>query len=115
MHTEFASVIWKSICHIIRAVRAKTNVCPSAMPGINVTKLLSEIVIKDIYKEDYNVLTSKLLEEKISYEDALTSVKSIAAGIGNVLRAICLTAGVRIREIFWVSIIFLMERKPGRF
>ena len=69
---------FRTLVKKVRAVRAKTKVCPSAMPGINVTKLLSEIVIKDIYKEDYNVLTSKLLEEKISYEDALTSVKSIA-------------------------------------
>ncbi len=62
----------------VRKVRAETKVCPSAMPGVDVTSLLYKIVEENSYKEDYNVLTVKLLEDKVSYEEALTSIKSIA-------------------------------------
>ncbi|MCD8020305.1 MAG: hypothetical protein LUF92_12220 [Clostridiales bacterium] len=66
-----------SLIKEVRTVRAKTNICPSAMPGVNVTDLLNHIVTENIYKEDYNVLTMKLLEEKTKYEDAITSVSKI--------------------------------------
>ncbi len=62
----------------VRVVRAETNICPSAMQGIDVTALLNRIVTEDIYKEDYNILTSKLLEDKVTYEEAILSVKNIA-------------------------------------
>lgn len=69
---------FRTLVKEVRSVRAKTNICPSAMPGVDITGLLNEIVAENIYKEDYNVLTIKLLEEKIHYEDALASVKKIA-------------------------------------
>lgn len=62
----------------VRSVRAGTNICPSAMQGVDVTALLKKIVAENVYKEDYNVLTVRLLEEKIGYEEALGAVESIA-------------------------------------
>ncbi|MCC8028581.1 MAG: nucleotidyl transferase AbiEii/AbiGii toxin family protein [Lachnospiraceae bacterium] len=62
----------------VRAARAKTNICPAAMPGVNIPELLIKIVKENIYKEDYNTLTVKLLEEKVSYEEAIGSVQVIA-------------------------------------
>ena len=77
----YDSVLDSAFCSLVkevREVRAKTNICPSATTGVNVTGVLNEIMEKNVYKEDYNVLTSKLLEEKVSYEDALSAVKCIA-------------------------------------
>lgn len=62
----------------VRAVRAETKICPSAMQGVDVTDLLNRIVAEGVYKEDYNVLTVRLLEDKVTYEEAIISVKSIA-------------------------------------
>lgn len=62
----------------VRVIRSKTRICPSAMPGVDVPKLLKEIESRDIYKEDYNVLTVRLLNENVSYADALSAVEKIA-------------------------------------
>lgn len=62
----------------VRKVRAATNICPSAQPNVDVTALLKEIAAENIYKEDYNVLTVKLLEHKVAYEDAIDSIRQIA-------------------------------------
>lgn len=62
----------------VRDVRSKKLICKSAMPGIDIPDLLNEIVRKDVYKEDYNYLTVNLLEEDVSYEEALTAIKQIA-------------------------------------
>lgn len=61
----------------VREVRSKNAICPSAMPGVDVPKLLREIENRDVYKEDYNVLTVRLLNESVSYEDALSVVRKI--------------------------------------
>lgn len=41
----------------VRAVRAKTGICPSAMTGVNVPEMLKTIIEDEVYKEDYNMLT----------------------------------------------------------
>lgn len=70
--------IFRLLVREVRAVRAETNICPSAMQGVDVTALLNKIVEEDVYKEDYNVLTVKLLEDKVAYEEVILSVKRIA-------------------------------------
>lgn len=62
----------------VRAVRAETNICPSAQPEVNVTALLQKIISEDLYKADYNQLSVKLLEESVSYEQAITAIRAIA-------------------------------------
>ena len=62
----------------VRRVRAKTNICPSSKPGVNVSELLDIIIRDDVYKEDYNILTTKLLEEPVSYEEAIRAIRIIA-------------------------------------
>lgn len=62
----------------VRAVRAVTTICPSAKAGVNVPELLNTIIKEEVYKEDYNTLTVKLLEDRISYEDAILALKTIA-------------------------------------
>ena len=40
-------------------------------------ELLNRIVKDEIFREDYEILTSELLEESISYEEAITAIKEI--------------------------------------
>ena len=62
----------------VRFERAKNPICPSAQPDIDIRKLLNEIVESEAYKADYNSITSKILFENVSYEEAIKAVKRIA-------------------------------------
>jgi len=56
--------------------------CLSAQPGINVTEVIQMIIEKQIYKKDYNDITRDLLFENVTYQDAMTTLKTIMkAGI----------------------------------
>lgn len=59
-------------------VRSQTNICPSAQPGIEIPALLKELVRMKIYKNDYETITSRILEEPVSYEIAVTAISTIA-------------------------------------
>jgi hypothetical protein len=50
----------------------------SAKPGINISEMLMTFVDNSIYKADYETVTSRLLDEQISYETAIESIKKIA-------------------------------------
>ena len=63
----------------VREVRAKNvTICHSAQPGVDVPSLLMELVEKDIYRADYDSLTSRILEEQIPYDTAIGAVRRIA-------------------------------------
>ena len=62
----------------VRKERAKTNICPSALPEVNVPELLHFLIDKQIYREDYNTITERILEESIPYETAIEALKLIA-------------------------------------
>ena len=64
----------------VRAMRARNSICPSAKPGIDIPKLLNEIIKSDVYRSDYNSLTRPLLfeGEVVPYEVAINPVKTIA-------------------------------------
>ena len=51
--------------------------CRSAKDGINMNILLQEIIDKDIYKKDYEEITSKMLFEEVSYETAKETLQRI--------------------------------------
>ncbi len=64
----------------VREVRAKNvSICHSAQPGVKVPEVLMEIVDKDIYRADYESVTSRILEEQIPYDVVIEAVKEIAA------------------------------------
>ena len=64
----------------VREVRAKNvSICHSAQPGVDVPGVLMEIVKKDIYRADYESVTSRILEEQIPYDLVIDAVKEIAA------------------------------------
>ena len=70
---------FKTLVREVRDVRAMTNICPSAQPGVNVPQMLDFLVKNEIYKEDYENITSHILEENVSYDTAIEAVRKIAA------------------------------------
>lgn len=56
-----------------------TNICPSAQPDVNVPEMLNFLIENEIYKEDYETITARILEEDVSYDVAIEAVKKIAA------------------------------------
>ena len=71
-------IAFEKLIKEVRLVRAQTAICPSAAPEINVSELLTEIINKQIYKQDYEHLTMQLLEEPVSYRTAITALEKIA-------------------------------------
>lgn len=64
----------------VREIRAKNvSICHSAQPGVDVPGVLMEIVDKDIYRADYESVTSRVLEEQIPYDVAIVALEEIAA------------------------------------
>jgi hypothetical protein len=55
-----------------------TNICPSAQPGVDVPEILNNLIENEIYKDDYDSITSRILEEDVRYETAIMAVKSLA-------------------------------------
>lgn len=70
---------FKTLVREVRDVRAMTNICPSAQPGVNVPQMLDFLVKNEIYREDYKNITSRILEENVSYDTAIEAVRKIAA------------------------------------
>lgn len=69
---------FKELVRAVRTERAKTTICPSSQLGINVPNLLMQIVEQAVYKEDYELITTRILEEQVSYETAVEAIKVIA-------------------------------------
>lgn len=69
---------FKALVHEVRKARARTSICPSAQPGVNVPELLHYLIDKEVYKSDYENITSRILEESITYKVAMEAVKTIA-------------------------------------
>lgn len=61
----------------VRKERSKSAVCVSAACEYDVTKLLNKIIDEGAYKLDYETITSLLLEEKVTYNDAVKALKQI--------------------------------------
>lgn len=69
---------YKELVREVRCVRAMTNICPSAKPNINVPEMLNFLIENEIYKDDYENITARILEEHVSYETAIDAVRKIA-------------------------------------
>lgn len=70
---------FKELVKEVRGVRAMASVCPSAQPEVNIPELLNILVSEQVYKEDYKSITTRILEEDVSYETAIEAIKRIAA------------------------------------
>lgn len=69
---------FKALIKEVRGVRAMTNICPSAQPDVNVPEMLKFLIENEVYKEDYENITARILEEDVSYDVAIEAVKKIA-------------------------------------
>lgn len=59
-HFDLAMAIVKEV----RSVRAMTNICPSAQPDVNVPEMLNFLIENEVYKEDYENITARILGER---------------------------------------------------
>ena len=69
---------FRKLIQEVRDVRSKASICLSAQPDVNVTELLHKIIHDEVYKEDYNTLTVRLLKEKVDYNEAIQALRKIA-------------------------------------
>lgn len=69
---------FKNLVNEVRSIRAQSPICPSALPDVNVSQLLEQIITEKAYKNDYDTLTTQLLEKSIPYEVAINALKDIA-------------------------------------
>lgn len=67
----------KRLVKDVRAERMKHKTCLSAQNEIDMNKILSEIVNKDVFKADYESVTASLLFENVEYNEALKSMRRI--------------------------------------
>lgn len=61
----------------VREKRKKHKTCLSAQDGVDINSLLQEIIDKDVYKSDYESITSSLLFEKIEYRTVINALQTI--------------------------------------
>lgn len=69
---------FKILVRQVRKVRDGMGICPSAAQGVDVPRLLREIIEKEVYKEDYSEITTYFQNHPVSYERAIKTVKVIA-------------------------------------
>ena len=61
----------------VREERVKNRICLSAQDGVNLSEVLQKIVVEDAYQYGYNHLTVRLLDEQVSYEEAISALKKL--------------------------------------
>lgn len=61
----------------VRSLREPLPVCPSAKTGICINDVLAEIVDKEVYRNDYETITGKLLFTYILYEMVINGIEEI--------------------------------------
>ena len=61
----------------VPSLRSELAVCPSAKDGVDITKVLQEIIDTEAYKNDYEEITNGLLFTPLEYHEVITSIKAI--------------------------------------
>ena len=69
----------KTLAVEVAAERQTHPACLSAQAGIDIAKLLREIIDKKVYKEDYDSITSALLFEPVEYDVAIKALDTVLA------------------------------------
>lgn len=67
----------KHLREMVRIERKNDKQCPSANDDVNFKSLLGEIIEKEAYRSDYETITSALLFERLSYDEAVTALERI--------------------------------------
>lgn len=68
---------YKKLVAEIRNHRAKMSICHSAQEGVDVTKLLREIIDKEVYKSDYKEITTYFQNEPLEYDTAVCVIETV--------------------------------------
>ncbi|MBQ5953038.1 MAG: nucleotidyl transferase AbiEii/AbiGii toxin family protein [Lachnospiraceae bacterium] len=69
----------KDLVREVRKARAgNIKLCPSAQPEVDIAELLKKIAGMESYKSDYDNVTSRILDEQVSYETAAQALWTIA-------------------------------------
>ena len=63
---------YKKLVADIRKDRSKMTVCPSAQPDVNVSEILKEIIEGEIYRSDYEEITTYFQNHPVKYETAIS-------------------------------------------
>lgn len=53
------------------------SICHSAQEGVDVTKLLREIIDKEVYKSDYKEITTYFQNEPLEYDTAIRVIETV--------------------------------------
>lgn len=61
----------------VRQLRAPLSICPSAKENVCINDVLAEIIEKDVYKNDYEEITGKLLFTYVPYEIVIGGITKI--------------------------------------
>ncbi len=61
----------------VRRDRKAGTKCYSAQDGVNVTKLLRQMIDTEFFKKDYEDSTEKLLTKPVTYDEAITAIVAI--------------------------------------
>lgn len=61
----------------IRECRLPLSTCPSAKRDIDINALLREIILTNVYREDYDTITSYFEHEPIEYEEVISAIYQI--------------------------------------
>ena len=67
----------KALAVEVAAERKTHSACLSAQDGVDIAKLLREIIDKKVYKEDYEGITSALLFEPVEYDTAIKALETV--------------------------------------
>lgn len=61
----------------VRAHRLQMGRCPSASQDVSIPFLLSQIIENEVYKDDYENITSYFQKTKIKYDEAIKAIQKV--------------------------------------
>lgn len=68
---------YKALVKKIRTLRAKMSICPSAQPEIDINSILAKIIHDDVYRNDYEEITSYFQNYPLAYTDVIEVLEKI--------------------------------------
>ncbi len=70
----------RELINDVRADRSVNKRCLSAQPNVSISDILYKIITEAYFRKDYEEITSGLLNENVSYDEAIESIRKIADG-----------------------------------
>lgn len=67
----------KQLVTNVRNDRMKNKTCFSAQAGIDINRILEDIIKSEFFKDDYKMITSNLLRTYVSYDAVIKSLDAV--------------------------------------